>query len=356
MPVVDDDQVLGVFELFSPQVNAFGERDLSALRRLSEMVETAVKLAHAAENLPECLATAHASVAEAVPEAPAAANVAGTPAIGAEPEYQKAIKVTPEEVAAEPTVVEPPSVLAPTPTNVQTDESPTEQVATDVPNLAPRVAPRLQIPHPEPAEPPLAPQKPLFWSAATSTISETAKPAEPDQSHVPPGLRSLRKCVACGFPVSAGRTLCVECEEKKWRGQLRGPQLPHVQKPSAPSARVPAARAATAAQSSAAAAPAPLPAVPTAPRAVAAPPVPKPDTPKSEASEIKGTSAQPILPPAVSPSIADTKPAPATQNSTPEFVLTAALQPSQSWLAANKYVVGVLLAVAAMVGAIVLLR
>jgi hypothetical protein len=38
MPVVYDDEVLGVFELFSGKANAFGERDFAALRRLSEMV------------------------------------------------------------------------------------------------------------------------------------------------------------------------------------------------------------------------------------------------------------------------------------------------------------------------------
>src|SRR5215472_15895159 len=52
MPVVNDDQVLGVFELFSAKANAFGARDLSAVQRLNEMVETAVRLAHAAETLP----------------------------------------------------------------------------------------------------------------------------------------------------------------------------------------------------------------------------------------------------------------------------------------------------------------
>ena len=55
MPVVNDDEVLGVFELFSGKANAFGDRDLSALQRLSDMVETAVRLARAAENLPDPL-------------------------------------------------------------------------------------------------------------------------------------------------------------------------------------------------------------------------------------------------------------------------------------------------------------
>src|ERR1700758_2602021 len=55
MPVVNDDQVLGVFELFSGKANAFGERDVSAVQRLSAMVETAVRLAQATQALPERL-------------------------------------------------------------------------------------------------------------------------------------------------------------------------------------------------------------------------------------------------------------------------------------------------------------
>src|SRR5271167_4764797 len=52
MPIVSEQQVLGVFELFSGKPRAFDERDLSALQRLSEMVETAVKHAAAAQSVP----------------------------------------------------------------------------------------------------------------------------------------------------------------------------------------------------------------------------------------------------------------------------------------------------------------
>src|SRR5580698_10408901 len=45
MPIVGEDRVLGIFELLSGKPRAFDERDLSALLRLSEMVETAVKYA-----------------------------------------------------------------------------------------------------------------------------------------------------------------------------------------------------------------------------------------------------------------------------------------------------------------------
>jgi hypothetical protein len=70
-----------------------------------------------------------------------------------------------------------------------------------------------------PAKEPPA-KRPLMWSAAAVHANPDApKTTEADQSHVPPVLRSLRKCKACGFPVSEGRTLCVECDEKQWRGQ-----------------------------------------------------------------------------------------------------------------------------------------
>src|ERR1041385_4823132 len=52
MPVVNDDEVLGVFELFSGKTNAFGDRDLSAVQRLGSMVETALRVAHVTESLP----------------------------------------------------------------------------------------------------------------------------------------------------------------------------------------------------------------------------------------------------------------------------------------------------------------
>ncbi len=51
MPILCDEQAIGVFELFSGQPNVFSERDISALQRLSGMVETAVKHAMASQNV-----------------------------------------------------------------------------------------------------------------------------------------------------------------------------------------------------------------------------------------------------------------------------------------------------------------
>ena len=194
MPVVHDDDVMGVFELFSGQANAFGERDLSAVKRLSEMVETAVRMAQATASLPERLGSEPAPRAEApsVEETILDDEIFG---VGSE--------TVEASVPAETTVapVQPPAAAAP---------------SLSIEAQAQR-APEVPVENP-------APKKPLFWSAAAAgSASETPAMTPEDQSQVPPVMRSLRKCEACGFPVSAGRALCVECEEKKWRGQLKRP-------------------------------------------------------------------------------------------------------------------------------------
>jgi hypothetical protein len=157
MPIVSEQQVLGVFELFSGKAQAFDERDLSALQRLGEMVETAVKHAEAAQRLPALLETSAANVSPVPPEK-------HTPAEA----QQKALETTEQEkVEAEP-----------------------------------------------------VPKKPLFWSAALQIQPNPGRATEAGESTaVPAELRNLQKCKACGFPVSQGRTFCVECEEKQWRGR-----------------------------------------------------------------------------------------------------------------------------------------
>src|SRR4029077_14447149 len=88
--------------------------------------------------------------------------------------------------------------------------------------------------YPETAKPAPAPKKPLFWSATMQTTDGSGRAVE--SSPVPPVLRNLQKCQACGFPVSQGRTFCVECEEKKWRGQ----RLPATGEPASGKVSAPA--------------------------------------------------------------------------------------------------------------------
>jgi GAF domain-containing protein len=166
MPIVSEQQVIGVFELFSGKPHAFEERDVAALQRLSEMVETAVRHAVAARSEP------------AVQE-PAEQESAG-------PEGQLPAEV----VVAEPVVVEAPEKRA------------LEKAGAE------------KVEH-EPAS-----KNPFFWSSAMRISASAGRSSDVAESiPVPLELRNLQKCKACGFPVSQGRMFCVECEEKQWRGQ-----------------------------------------------------------------------------------------------------------------------------------------
>ncbi len=415
MPVVNDEEVLGVFELFSGEVNAFGERDLSAVRRLSEMVETAVRLAQAAENLPERLRASETSVlavaeAEAeedkILEAPVLAALApeklvpekelaesqpadelvledvvpATPKpmleAAAEPVAGKQLSVTPRiEAPAENNrgaAVGPQDVKIPTPStnSVQIfsqkapeDAKPvvTEAVA-EPPEPSKVVVPESVATPPQAASPQTKPvpvpetassKNQLFWSAALNPAADAGTPAEADQSHVPMMLRNLRKCEACGFPVSTGRVLCVECEEKKWRGQLKVPQAVASRPVAIPALAVPARAPKADARVFTAAAGASAPGAPAISQVVRMPavvernesvPAEQPAVPKASAvgSRAGRTASEPS--------------AQTAEVSSPAFVLSSGLEPPQSWLSANKYILVALLVVGLVVTAVFLFR
>jgi hypothetical protein len=350
MPVVNDDEVLGVFELFSGKANAFGARDVSAVQRLSEMVETAVRLAQATERLPEQL--------KIQPSAEVHEVTAREGQVLEEQvlEHEVLDGEVLEDIVLEDPILEPPDLE---------EQAPVVPAAAAENQVAAAPEP-LKAESPAAAEPmaEIAPaKKTLFWSAALNPASDAARPDDADQSHVPPVLRSLRKCEACGFPVSAGRVLCVECEEKKWRGQLRVPKsAPRPASAPAPTPTVstapvpkPEVRAfAAAAQSVAAVTPIPSTQRTSAPAAVSAGAV----AASPAVKESKAGAAQPVPVPALSNTPVVEKAAqPAEPTSgVPEFVLSAGLAPSQSWLARNKYILGVLLVAGIAVVAVFLLR
>jgi hypothetical protein len=321
MPIVRDEQVLGVFELFSGKAGAFGERDLSALERLSEMVETAVKLAETAQGLP--------------------------PDVVAGPSESDAQSIL------DPSIFE--ESLAETPTEeVETEILATESmVEAEVPGVAalPEVAvtvaepgppfpapPKVSPPSPEPPKISTA-QKPVLWSAAFQASPEAQKPAQADQNHVPPVLRNLHKCWACGFPVSEGRKLCVECEEKQWRGQLRvtapAQAVKDVARPSPELTRAISAPQALAA-------------------ATGATPVPRTATFPSGQTNSEILNLASVAPVAAQKTTAAVAAPSAIKSDLPLF--SGGIERSESWFSANKYIVGALLIVVAVVAAIVFLR
>lgn len=322
MPVVNDDEVLGVFELFSGKANAFGARDLSAIQRLSEMVETAVRLAQATESLPERLKMPQ--VAE--PDIKAAA-VQQDQALDGD---------VLEDILLDESVSDAPASKDQISNDPVSKDLASRDIASN--NLISKDPVRQAAVADKAAVAP--PKKPLFWSAALNPTADAGKPEELDQSHVPPVLRSLHKCEACGFPVSAGRALCVECEEKKWRGQLRVPKPVSRAEASKPEPQKPESQKA-----------ADRPTNPVV-SASLAPVAPLPAANESKTA-LKTVSA--VSDP--SPAVPETMTAAAMpEAASPDFVLSSGLEPSQSWLARNKYIVGVLLAVGVAAAGFFLLR
>lgn len=308
MPIVREEQVLGVFELFSGKPGAFGERDLSALQRLTEMVETAVKLAETAHGLPsETPAEVHPSDEQSIHE-------------------QDASEAPLADVEIE---------------EVETGESLAElMIQSEAPDIAPAVSAVAPPPVASTPEPPKIspPRKPVLWSAAVYTSPDAQKPAQADQSHVPPVLRNLRQCWACGFPVSEGRKLCVECEEKQWRGQLRVPG-PAAARKDVPRASAEVSRVVSSNQ--------PLPAAAGA----AIPPGTVVPSEQVKAGAMSSAPTMEVAAQTVTTPLAHTT---AVESDTPIF--SGGIEPSESWFSANKYILGALLIIVGVITAIVFLR
>jgi hypothetical protein len=174
MPIFSEGRLLGVFELFSGMPHAFGERDLAALQRLCEMVETAVK---------------HAAAAQPTRQIPEFVLKPGQPAEGC------------VVIAAD----------QPRPSAPVVDLGLTSMPLSKTPPIQEGLQKEEKV---------QASPKPLLWSAAAQSQgghieTEGKEVSEPDS--VPAVLKKLPKCQACGFPVSSGRMFCVECEQKQWR-------------------------------------------------------------------------------------------------------------------------------------------
>src|ERR1700723_2369103 len=270
MPIVGNDQVLGGFELLSGNPRAFDERDLSALLRLGVMVENSVQHAVRADFLP---------AQPAVPEmGPQVDRPAEAPPLGTD---------SPATVAA-------PVPVPPIPETPPADEKKSDEKKQEA------------LP---------VPAKTLFWSAAMRADANGPPKKSTGTITVPPVLRNLQKCQACGFPVSQGRAFCVECEEKHWRGQRWSQPAAGSPAPQNAAKKVISApfKAASAATSSAASSPDIL------------------------------TLSNAGLPADLSGS----------HNYAP---FSGSTVESRSWFAANKYVLGALLVVAIVVATIVWLR
>jgi putative methionine-R-sulfoxide reductase with GAF domain len=146
MPIVQQQEVTGLFELLSSRPSAFEERDVVALQRLGEMVQTAV-------------------------------------------EQADAIKQSVQEIAA--------SELAPPVEEIEVEQSKAEEVP-----------PTAEVPK--------------------ESAIQSSQPANQASKVV-----SFRTCAGCGFPVSEGRKLCLDCEaaEDQNSASTRPPAWVETRKP-----------------------------------------------------------------------------------------------------------------------------
>ena len=164
MPLLRDGEVVGIFEIFSGKPRAFQERDLLALERMGEMVNTALD-----------------QVGDARPRF--------VPGLG----VQDILFGSEEATAVAPVqVTEPPNFAEPALSRLETLVKMAE------------------------AAPVVASEKKPATETFPSEVSRPASPAaifsEPLPERPKPIEGGIRTCVKCGFPVSSGRTLCLDCE------------------------------------------------------------------------------------------------------------------------------------------------
>ena len=194
-------EVRGLFELFSDHPYAFEERDLIALERMADLTLTALDLAE----------QRHGSV----PPPPPARQ----------PE------TNPPEKDAQLATPAPPTDAQPTTPNIPLEElTPSEAAPSEAApsEAAPSEAAPSDAVLPANAEPAVVPSEPLPPQPAELSTSQPVSVNEPSPSPpapVPEAMRRVQKCASCGFPVSEGRTLCLDCErverEKRERERKR---------------------------------------------------------------------------------------------------------------------------------------
>jgi putative methionine-R-sulfoxide reductase with GAF domain len=157
MPLVrPDGRVCGLFELFSDHPYAFEERDLSALERMGGLTLTALDLS---ENCPQEIRRKDGLVETVLPDRPVPSSIA--------------------------------DVKPPAPPLVAVD--------------------RVQESPPQPIGPQISPVK----EPSAPTQGETSPAPIEAATVVPEAMRRVQKCSSCGFPVSEGRTVCLDCEKKQ---------------------------------------------------------------------------------------------------------------------------------------------
>ena len=252
MPLVRENDVIGVFELFSDKPNVFDARDITALERMGAMVFTALE--HA-------LAAFQADAKAASPAVPGEQHAVGAETVGVAASAE--LHQTPDSATAEAARAGARATLEATPTGEVNPSHPVESrmEATEVPTYS-GIAFHMRAPvRATPAVPNEADdvlevateavaagppgsrsmfQEELLGTASLpklepeiaeglpeipqprfeTEVAVAAAEMNPEGQTAPrSAVANLRRCEGCGFPVSEGRQLCLDCERKRVREQ-----------------------------------------------------------------------------------------------------------------------------------------
>ena len=231
-PIVKDNRVIGLFRLQAQ--HEFDEQDIEAIVRLAELVTIGMDQRDAAGRAESLVQ--EEGMACVMPEGPPSAVIASPPVLAA------------AQVLLDP-VTAPPSVTPAAPDSVPTQSVASSAVLVAAPAIVSAVITATSDAKPQPmveAAPetgsPVA--RPVVASSVVASSGIAAAPdiGLPEFAAVAPGAAPtpvtwhtpeasglipqpeaskktapstpVQACVACGFPVSPGRRLCVECEQK----------------------------------------------------------------------------------------------------------------------------------------------
>ena len=261
MPLVQGNEVIGVFELFSDKAHVFQGRDITALERMGAMVFTVLEQAMAAHGVtiwPERgngEATFAATESDAVVEVPAIS--ASTDTTGAEhpdsidemksggeiaPATTAVAAVKPSAFLEIPETVSGIALHGPVQAAGSSSSAPTapsgagpwqdegDEILGDVASsressLSSEVAiPTGNLPS-RGSQDEEDGEDSILDSEQSSSVTAPEKQASLEQRAPMAGLAdatsptrsavaSLKKCEACGFPISEARRLCLDCEKK----------------------------------------------------------------------------------------------------------------------------------------------
>ena len=208
-------EVRGLIELFADHPYAFEERDLVALERMAALTNTALDLAERNEAIPREPAGRNGNDTKADEPAPAQGAAATSAVAKASPATE--VVTGPEEAKEGVTPAQSTSAVSATADPAGPGASTEAQAGRARVPLVPHVAPNQQRLS---AAGGLSAGETAFSEACppespVATTPDQRIPSETPAAASSPEAPRVEKCTGCGFPVSGGRTLCLDCERKR---------------------------------------------------------------------------------------------------------------------------------------------